>query len=46
MRACSANVIACFRAHVQKLEQAMLLNLDTFGDYTALLVGPEHADFD
>ena len=37
---------SCFRAHVPKLEQARLLNLDTFGNYTTLLVGPEHADFD
>lgn len=35
-----------FRAHAPKLEQAGLVNLDTFGDYTALLVGPDHADFD
>ena len=37
---------SCFRTHYPKLEQAGLLNLDTFGDYAALLVGPEHADFD
>ena len=37
---------SCFRTHAPKLESAGLLNLDTFGDYAALLVGPEQADFD
>ena len=36
---------SCFPTHAPKLERAGLLNLDSFGDYAALLVGPEYADF-
>ena len=36
---------SCFRTHAPKLEQAGLINLDSFGDYAALMVGPEYADF-
>ena len=31
--------------HAPRLEQAGLINLDSFGDYAALMVGPEYADF-
>ena len=34
-----------FRMHTPKLEQAGLINLNSFGDYAALMVGPEYADF-
>lgn len=34
-----------FRTHAPRLEQAGLINLDSFGDYAALMVGPEYADF-
>ena len=36
---------SCFRTHAPRLEQAGLINLDSFGDYAALMVGPEYADF-
>ena len=36
---------SCFCTHAPKLEFAGLLNLDSFGDYTALLVGPKYAYF-
>ena len=35
----------CFCTHAPKLERAGLLDLDSFGDYAALLVGPQYADF-
>ena len=31
--------------HAPKLEQAGLINLNNIGDYAALMVGPEYADF-
>ena len=37
---------SCFRIHAPRLEQAGLINLDSFGDYAALMVGPEYADFE
>ena len=37
---------SCFHAHAPKLEHAGLVNLDSFRDDTALLVGLEYADFD
>ena len=32
--------------HAPKLEQADLINVNNFGDYAALMVGPEYADFE
>ena len=37
---------SCFPAHTPKLEQAGMLNLDTFSNCAALLVGLERTDFD
>ena len=36
---------SCFRMHAPRMKQAGLINLDSFGDYAALMVGPEYADF-
>ena len=36
---------SCFKMHASKLEHAGLINLNIFGDYTALMVDPDYADF-
>ena len=36
---------SCFRTHAPRLEQGSLINLGNFGDYSALMVGPEYSDF-
>ena len=36
---------ACIQMHAPRLEQAGSINLDSFGDYVALMVGPEYAEF-
>lgn len=36
---------SCFQTHAPRLKQAGLINLDSFGDYAALMVGLEYADF-
>ena len=46
MRAClNIDRNSCFQTHAPRLEQAGLINLDSFGDYAALMVGPEYAAF-
>ena len=46
MHAClNIDCDSCFRMHAPRLEQAGLINLDSFGDYAALMVGPEYAVF-